>query len=44
MSCYFYFVLDPSCEECNVISLYFSVNGSACLVCCGFDSACELFG
>ena len=36
-----------SCDECNVISLYFlcySVNGSVCLVCCMFDSVCELFG
>ena len=44
MSCYFYFVLLPldlSCVECDVISLYFmyySVNGSVCLVCCVFDS------
>ena len=32
---------------CNVISLYFMcfpVNGSVCLVCCVFDSVCELFG
>ena len=41
MSCYFYFtllycLLDLSCCECDVISLYFmcfSVNGSVCLVC-----------
>ena len=39
MSCYFYFVLlllDLSCSECDVISLYFmccSVNGSVCLAC-----------
>ena len=35
-----------SCGECSVISLYlmcFSVNGSICLVCCVFDSDCELF-
>ena len=34
------------CGECNGISLYFmccSVNGSVCLVCCVFDSVCELF-
>ena len=42
MSCYFYFfycLWDPSCCECDVISLYFmccSVNGSVCLVCCVF--------
>ena len=39
---------DPvSCGECNVISLYFmccSVNGSVYLVCCVFNSVCELFG
>ena len=32
---------------CNVISLYclcFSVNESACLVCCVSDSVCELVG
>ena len=40
MSCYFYFIyclLDLSCGECNVTSLYFlcySVNESVCLVCC----------
>ena len=44
MCCYFCFVyclLDLSCCECNVISLYFlwcSVNGSVCLVCCVSDS------
>ena len=48
MSCYtlFYCLLDLSCE-CDVISLYFMcccVNGSVCLVCCMFDSVCELFG
>ena len=42
MSCYFYFfycLLNLSCGECDVISLYFiccSVNGSVCLVCCVF--------
>ena len=53
MSCYFYFVylcyclFGLSCDECDVISLYCmrrSVNGSVCLVCCLFDSVCELFG
>ena len=36
-----------SCDECEVISLYFmccSVNGSVCLVCFVSDSVCELFG
>ena len=39
MSCYFtlfYYLLDLSCGECDVISLYFmccSVNVSVCLVC-----------
>ena len=40
----FYCLLDMSCD---VISFYFmccSVNGSVCLVCCMFDSVCELFG
>ena len=35
-----YCLLDLSCRECYVISLYFmccSVNGSVCLVCCRFD-------
>ena len=35
-----------SCGECVVISLYFmccSGNGYVCLVCCVFDSVCELF-
>ena len=39
--------MDLSCGECNVIDMYFmccSVNGSVCLVCCVFDSVCELFG
>ena len=42
MSCYFYFfycLLDQSCGECYVISLYFvccSVCVSVCLVCCVF--------
>ena len=38
MSCYFifYYLLDMSCGECDVISLYFmccAVNRSVCLVC-----------
>ena len=36
-----------NCGECNVISLYVlccSVNVSIYLVCCMFDSACEMFG
>ena len=35
----FYCLLDLSCGECDVISLYFmccSVNGFVCLVCCVF--------
>ena len=43
----FYCLLDLSCGECDVISVYFmccSVNGSVCLVCYVFDSVCELFG
>ena len=43
----FYCLLDLSCCECDVISLYCmccSVNGSVCLVCCVFNSVCELFG
>ena len=46
MSCYFYLIfclLDLSCGECNVISLYFlcySVN-VLCLACL---TVCELFG
>ena len=39
----FYCLLDLSCGECNVVSLYFlfcSVNGYVCLV---FDSVCEMF-
>ena len=50
MNCYFALsscLLDLSCDECNVISLYalcFSVNGSVCFVCCVPDSVCELFG
>ena len=38
-STWFYCILDLSCGECDVISLYFvcfSVNGSVCLVCCVF--------
>ena len=37
----FYCLLDLSCGECDVISLYFmccSVNVSVCLVCCVFGS------
>ena len=40
-------ILDLSCGECDVISLYFMcyfVNGSVCLVSCMFDSVCEWFG
>ena len=50
MSCYFYFVLFPlghECGECDVIYLYVmccSVDASVRLVCCVFDSVCELFG
>ena len=36
-----------SCGECDVISLFFvccSVNRYVCLVCCVFDSVCELLG
>ena len=43
----FYCLLDTSCSECDVISLYFmccSVNGSVCLVCCVFDNVCEMCG
>ena len=43
----FFCLLDLSCGECDVISLYFmccSVTGSVCLVCCVCDSVCELFG
>ena len=43
----FYCLFDLTCGECDVISLYFmccSVNGFICLVCCVFDSVCELFG
>ena len=43
----FYCLLDLSCCECDIISLYFmrcSVNGSVCLVYYAFDSVCELFG
>ena len=35
-----------SCDECDVLSLYFmwcSVNVSVCFVCCVYDSVCELF-
>ena len=40
-----YSLLDPSCCECDVISLYFmccSVNGSVCLICCMFHSVCTV--
>ena len=43
----FYCLLDLSCCECVVISLYVmccSVNGYVCLVCCVFSSECELIG
>ena len=42
-----YCLLDLSCGECYVISLYLvrcSVHVSVCLVCCVFDSVCELVG
>ena len=42
----YYFYLDLSCGECNVISLYYpgcSPNGYICLVWCVCDSVCELF-
>ena len=41
VSCYFYCLLDLSCGECYVISLYFVccyVGVSVCLVYCVFDS------
>ena len=46
MSCFtlFYCLLDLSCSECDVMSLYFlccSINGSVCLGCCVLDSVCE---
>ena len=48
--CEFFFflfpLLDLSCGECDVISLYLmccSVNGFVFLMCCVFDSVCELF-
>ena len=40
----FYCLLNLSCGECDVISLYFiccSVNISVCLVYCVFDGICE---
>ena len=43
----FYCLLDLQIGQCHVVSLYAlccSVNGSVCLVCCLFDSVCELFG
>ena len=39
----FYCLLDLSCSECDVISLYFCValvTGSVCLVCCVLRVAC----
>ena len=45
VSCYC--LLDLSCGECDVISLYLrccSVSVSICLVCCVFYSVCELIG
>ena len=42
-----YCLLDLSCSECDVMSLYFlccSVKVSVCLVCYVLDSVCELFG
>ena len=42
----FYCLLDMSCSECNVISLYAlscSVDGSVCFVCCVFYSVSALF-
>ena len=41
-----YFLLELSCGECNVISLYimsFSVNGSVCFVCCVSDICLGVF-
>ena len=38
--------MNLSCGECDIISLHFiccSINGYVCLVCCVFDSVCELF-
>ena len=43
----FYSLLDLRSSECDVVSLYVvccSVNVSVCVVCCVFDSVCELFG
>ena len=49
--CYRYLMfklpLGPDYGMCDVISLYCmccSVNVSVCIVCCVFDSVCELFG
>ena len=49
VSCYFtwfYCLLDLSCDECYVISMFMRCSDgvSVCLVCCVFDSVCELFG
>ena len=44
---FFNSLLDLRSSECDVVSLYvvcFSVNVSACFVCCVFDRVCELFG
>ena len=47
MSCYFYLLyclLDMSCRECDVISLYFMccfVSVSVCLMCCVSERICE---
>ena len=43
----FYCLLDLSCGECDVISLYFmccSVNESVRFVCCVSDTVCEMCG
>ena len=43
----FHCLLDLSCGDCILVGLYFlccSVSGSVCLMCCVFDSVCELFG
>ena len=37
-------LLDLSCSECMLYVLCCSVNGSVCLLCCVFNSVCELFG
>ena len=43
----FYCLVDLTCGECNVISMYFpccSVMGSVCLLYCVSDSVYEMFG